>query len=254
MTEEFKLPHPPIVEAVLDIDCELPQTKKLLALEEPAKAFFGDKYPKFEARLIQQHNIESKPDGPPAISVHQGLRAYRFFHEDGKQLIQVRIDGFSFNRLVPYTSLDDYLPEIERTWHLYLRLAAPIQIRIIRLRYINRILLPLKRDKVDLDEYFQVGPRLPDEKRLTFLRFLNQHDAVDVETGHLVTTVLTSEIASEYGPADSLPVIFDNCVASAESHGPDDWPWIENKILSLRALKNHVFKNSVTEKCLTLFR
>ena len=72
--------------------------------------------------------------------------------------MQVRAQGFSFNRLAPYSGLDDYLPEIERTWSLYVDLASPVQIRAIRLRYINRILLPLAANTVDLDEYLKIGP------------------------------------------------------------------------------------------------
>ncbi len=101
--------------------------------------------------------------------------------------MQVRAQGFSFNRLAPYSSLDDYLPEIERTWRLYVDLVSPTQIRFIRLRYINRILLPMAEKKVDLDEFLTIGPRQPDEHA-----FLSQQASVEKDTGHQVNLVLTS--------------------------------------------------------------
>lgn len=118
------------------------------------------------------------------MSVRGALAAYQFVQSDGKQLVQVRAQGFSFNRLAPYTGFDDMLAEVERTWHLYVKIASPVQIRVIRLRYINRILLPLVEGRVELDEYLKVGPKLPDEDRLAFSGFLNQHLAIEKGTGH----------------------------------------------------------------------
>lgn len=186
----------------------------------------------------------------PTLAVRRGVEALVFSQEDERQLVQVRAQGFSFNRLAPYTSLDDYLPEIERSWRLYASLASPIQIRLLRLRYINRILLPMVNGRVRLEKYFKVAPRLPDQANLTFVGFLNQHAAVEVDTGHQVNIVLTAQIPQ----GDKLPVIFDNCVTAVASGEPEDWAWIVAKIQALRSLKNRIFKESLTETCLNLFR
>src|SRR5437660_12438079 len=113
---EFKLRKAPIVEAVVEIDCDMPPSFKVQALEAQAKEAFKDKYPKFRAQLLQEHKIETKPDAEPIMTVRQEIRALQFLQEDQRQLVQMRAEGFSFNRLEPYTTLDDYLPEIERTW------------------------------------------------------------------------------------------------------------------------------------------
>lgn len=248
---EFNLLNPPIVEAVLDIECDLPPGQQLAAIEGPAQECFRDRYPKFQTRFIQEHQIAATPNGPPEVSVlRHGMQGFQFFQDDEKQLVQVRANGFSFNRLAPYTSLDDYLPEIERTWHLYVGLAAPVQVRLIRLRYINRILLPLTEGKVNLDDFFKVGPRLPDEENMALAGFFNQYTAVEVQTGHQVNIVLTSQPQQ----GDKLPVIFDNCVTASESGAPENWDWIPTRIQSLRDLKNRIFKNTLTEPCLKLFQ
>lgn len=140
-------------------------------------------YPKFRIQFLEQHRIESKADQPAKHSAKRAIQALQFLHDNEKQLVQARAQGFSFNRLAPYTSLDDYLPELHRTWGLFVGIASPIQIRVVRLRYINRILLPLTDGRVDLDHYFKVSPRLPDENKLQFAGFLNQHSAVEVDTG-----------------------------------------------------------------------
>jgi uncharacterized protein (TIGR04255 family) len=247
---EFKLPNPPIVEAVLDIECDLPPGQKLTALEGPASECFRDRYPKKRATLLQQHQIVTKPDAPPELSVCRGVQAFQFVAEDEKQLVQVRVQGFSFNRLAPYTSLDDYLPEMERTWRLYLTIAAPVQVRVIRLRYINRIMLPTTDKGIRLEEYLRIVTQLPDEDKMTCVGFLNQITAVENETGHHANIVLTVEPLE----GDKVPIIFDNCVASPAQGQPEDWAWLLAKIQALRGLKNRTFRSILTERCLNLFR
>lgn len=247
---EFKLPNPPIVEAILDVDCDLPPGQKLTELESLARDRYKDRYPKFRTQVFHEHQIEAGSGGEAKLSMRQGVQALQFLSEDERQIVQVRGEGFSFNRLAPYTSLDDYLPEIERVWRLFVGLALPVQIKLIRLRYINRILLPLTDGRVDLDIFLKVGPRLADENNLTLTGFMNQQAAVETGTGHQVSLVLTSQVPE----GDKLPIIFDNSAAVVESGNPEDWPWIIEKIKALRALKNHIFKNTLTVPCLQLFQ
>jgi uncharacterized protein (TIGR04255 family) len=246
----FNLPKAPIVEAVLDIECDMRPGWDLKALENAARECFQDRYPKARRQLLQLHEIETEANQPPRAVILRRLQALQFLQEDERQLVQVRDQGFSFNRLAPYSSLDEYLSEIERTWNQFVKLASPFQIRLIRLRYINRILLPMLEGRVELGDYLRVAPRLPDEKTLTFSSFLNQHTAVEIESGFHVNIVLTAQAPE----GNHLPVIFDNGVAAPEKGEAQNWPWILGKIQALRALKNRIFRNTLTEKCLNLFQ
>jgi uncharacterized protein (TIGR04255 family) len=245
------LRHAPIVEAVFDADCDLPPGFDLAALAERSRRQFEDAYPKFRTQFLQEHKIEVQADAPPTMSVvHRAVQAFQHRQDDDRQLVQVRAHGFSFNRLAPYSNMDDYLPEIERTWRLYVDLAAPVEVRVIRLRYINRIPVPLAANTVDLDEYFTAGPRLPDEERLRLSGFLSQQVAVDKDTGHEVNLVLTAQAPEQ----DKLPVILDITVGSAMHADPADWPALRAAIGSLRRLKNRIFEHSLTPKCIQLFQ
>ena len=246
----LKLARAPIVEAVVDIRCDMPPAYDLAALETPAHDLFRAQYPKLQKQLIEKHSFVKRGDAPPTISATQGLQALQFLTDDGRQLVQVRTEGFSFNRLAPYTSFDDYLPEIERAWGLFVGLAAPVQVREVRLRYINRLPLPTVEGRVDFDDYLKIGPHLPDEKKLHFIGFFNQHVAVDVETGHQVTILLTMQPPEK----DVVPLIFDIDTVSRGNAEPNDWPWILSKLVALRSLKNQVFANTLTNACLNLFR
>lgn len=246
----LNIESPPIVEAVLDIECDMPPTLALDKLEASARDAFRGQYPKFRTQVIQALQVEAGTNREPSVTTRQGIHALHFLHEDEKQLVQVRPQGFSFNRLAPYMGLDGYLPEMERTWRLFVGVAAPVQIRLVRMRYINRILLPMTGGRVDLDRYLKLGPRLPDEDRLTLVGFLNQHSAMEVGTGHLVNVILTAQAQEN----DKLPVILDIEAIHVGNAEPDDWTWIQSKIESLRRLKNHVFANSLTDQCLALFQ
>lgn len=246
----FKLKNPPIIEAVLDIECDLPPDFKISTLETQARKEFEKSYPAFQEQFIQQHEIRKEPNEPPKISVSDvGIQALQFLKEDRKQLVQVRTQGFSFNRLAPYTSLDDYLPQIRSAWASYIKLASPIQVRQIRLRYINRIPLLFVNNRIVLDEYFRNGPKLADDKNMMLLGFLNQYAAVDNETGNQVNSVLTAQAPED----DKLPIIFDNSAVSLKIGEPGDWKWIRSTIMDLRQLKNHVFRETLTETCLNQF-
>ena len=245
-----RLSHPPIVEAVWDIDCDRPPGQSLESIESVARDCYSDRYPQARSQFVQEHQFEIKGGEQPVVSVRGALAALQFLQDDGKQLVQVRAQGFSFNRLAPYIGFDELMPEVERTWRLYVDIAAPVQVRAIRLRYINRILLPLTEGRVELDEYLGVGPKLPDEDRLAFSGFLNQHVAIEKNTGHQAVTVLTTQPVE----GDKLPVIFDNTVLASEPREPTDWPSILRDMRSLRDLKNHIFERTLSPKCLNLFR
>jgi uncharacterized protein (TIGR04255 family) len=245
-----KLKNAPIVEAVLNIECDMPPTQDIATLQESAKKAFLPQYPKFKAMLMQEHRIEAKAEGQPQMSIKHSLHGLQFLQEDEKQLIQIRSHGFSFNRLAPYTTLDEYLGEMERTWQIFVKLASPVQVRLVQLRYINRILLPMSGGKLELEDYLSVCPRLPDEERLGFLGFLNHHTAIEKDTGNQVNIVLAAQPIEN----EKLPIIFDITAARALTTEPREWGEIVKAIQSLRDLKNRIFRNTLTKTCIQLFQ
>jgi uncharacterized protein (TIGR04255 family) len=249
----LKLDHPPIVEAVVDIDCDMPPKFKLAECGKSAQERFSDHYPRYEQQLMANFafQIVEEKDGPgptePPLA-KSSLSAHLFRNQEGNQLVQVRQRGFSFNRLAPYGGLDEYLPEIERVWGIFVELTQPVKVRQVSLRYINRILLPINGERLILSEYFQVSPQLPPQSNLIFTGFLNQHSAIEAVTGHGANIILNG-LPSEN---DTLPVLFDIQVHAASGGEAEDWPWIRQQILSLRDLKNRIFENTLTEKCRSL--
>ncbi len=104
--------------------------------------------------------------------------------------------------------------------------------------------------QVDLDEFLKIGPRLPDEDGLALSGFLSQQTAIEKDTGHPVNLVLAAEAAVD----EKLPIILDITVANAASVEPADWSKIRRIIESLRRLKNRIFLNTLTPRCIELFQ
>jgi uncharacterized protein (TIGR04255 family) len=208
----------------------------------------GD-YPKSRTRYFREIEVQAK-SGAPAATTRDGLQALQFLHEDEKQIVQIRPQGYSFNRLAPYSNFDAYLPEIKRTWQVFVDVAAPVQVRLVRLRYINRFLLPMRNNKVELEEYLTLPPRWPDEEDFVLTGFLDRRSLRHEGTGELANVLMT------FQPDDgtNLPLILDIEALREGTIECENWQEICARIASLRTLKNGIFSQTLTRKCLKLFR
>ncbi|MGQ0765945.1 MAG: TIGR04255 family protein [Gemmatimonadota bacterium] len=232
----------------MDIDCDVPIGFSLEELAGSAAARLAPAYPLSRRRY--QYAVKIGLQHPQLLEGESDLEALLFLTTDEKQLVQVRAAGYSFNRLRPYTSFDDYVPEIRRTWNEYRELVRPTKVRKLRMRYINRIMLPASPGgSVELTDYLVVR-RLSDPDSFVLTGFLDHHSAIERASQNVVNTVLTG-LPLE---GNRFPVIFDNSAEAVFVTEPDEWPSIEKKLQELRDLTNRVFRTVVTEKCLSLFQ
>jgi uncharacterized protein (TIGR04255 family) len=66
MTElRAKLNKPPIIEAIIDIDCDMPPNVKIEAIEKSSNSCFQQDYPVVQTRQMTEHTIESSGDVAP---------------------------------------------------------------------------------------------------------------------------------------------------------------------------------------------
>jgi len=245
MEERKQFTSTPIVEAVVDIDCDIPPGFNL-AEAGPFLKVWGGEYPKVQTVHGQQFKIESSPEGQISQALSVGILAQQFRTADETAVVQARTAGFSFNRLKPVSTLDDYLEEIHQRWENYRSVVQPLVVRSVRLKYINRLFFPVESGRVQLGEYLKVCPTLPDGANLDFRGFFHQHAAVERDTGHTAEIVLLAQPTEN----NLLPVIFDITVSATGGEEPENWAWILEKIQRLRKLKQTIFENSLTEKCL----
>lgn len=252
MNEQYpKLANPPIVEAIVEFDCDVPPNNDLKSLEQSAKEMFREHYPDAQPRYLQEVRVATGQDGAFNSSLQRSLQAWMFRASDGNQLVQVRQSGFSFNRLAPYAGFDVCLPLIEEAWRRYRDLVDPIVVREIRLRYINRLLLPVGEvEKEGLNHFLAIEAAPPAGTRLERSEFLMQYQASDPDTHFRAGVIL----AGQPPVKEQLPVVFDNGVSAGGEWEPADWESVVGVLESLRELKNRIFFQTVKPSCLEQFR
>ena len=137
MKKYSKLSKAPIVEAVFDIRSRVSKKSDPDTLKKAAGSLQAI-YPKLRKQVIhtQQFKFQS---GKREITSTDALQGYRVEKEDKTQIVQLRRDGFTLNRLRPYTSFDELWPEDLRCWLVYADATKPSEITRVALRTINRI-------------------------------------------------------------------------------------------------------------------
>ena len=65
--------------------------------------------------------------------------------EREREMIQLRVDGFTFNRLKPYTSWEKIFPRAYRFWKKYLDCVEPVGVTRLATRYINALDVPIPK-------------------------------------------------------------------------------------------------------------
>ncbi len=237
----------PITEALLDIRAKLPPGVDLTRLANFQDAV-KELYPARRERFSWQGGFQVKPGEPPEIfHPSGGPDGYLFTSKDGKQIVQARLDGFTFNRLKPYDGWESFRDEAKQHWERYRKIATPEMVSRVALRYINRMEIPLPMK--DFRDYVlttpEIAPKVPQGLAGFFMRLV----IPDEKSRSIAIITQTMEDPGER----VLPLIFDIDVfqeAAFEAEGEEMWKVFEH----LRGYKNEIFFNSITERTKDLFK
>lgn len=241
------LNNAPITEAIIDFRIK---ARSDLHAEDFAavKDEVSKRLPKVEEMRGLQATIQvQKEEGKPLVLQDLGLQGYFFKSGDEKVVAQFRIDGFTFNRLRPYTSWEDIFPQAMELWRRYSEVARPLAVTRLAARYINHVPLPAGAGNFDL--YLRAAPQVPSELPQYISGFLTRvtvHNPEDDIAAHVTQALQT------ISDTQRLTVILDIDAYKEADFAPDD-PAIERTLNQLRMFKNLVFFNSVTEETLRQF-
>ena len=155
----MRFPNSPITEAIFDIKVNLPdgfELEKLLTFQDKIKQEFPHK----REHVQIQGSLEFDEGLLPETMLFSSKQAgYVFSSEDKKRVIQVKMDGFTFSRLKPYESWENFYGEAYKLWEYYRETAFPKEVIRVALRYINRILIPTE-DRIELKKYITTVPEI----------------------------------------------------------------------------------------------
>jgi uncharacterized protein (TIGR04255 family) len=248
MAEQRHLNNAPITEAIIDFRAKSANEFKVDQFES-IKSELEKNYPIMEKQQASEVRLEFKEGKPKHFPVEDlGTQGYLFKTNDKIQIAQYRLNGFTFNRLKPYTRWDDVFEEAKRLWGLYREVARPEIITRLAVRYINHLKLPLPVD--NFGDYLVAPPVVPDSLPQQLLRFLNKLVIIDDKNKIIANIIQASD---EKGSDNKhLNIILDiDAYKIVDYNCETDEMWDIFK--KLRQMKNEIFFKSLTEKTVGLF-
>ena len=246
MSKHDSYPNPPIVEAIFDVQMELPQNVGIAELEAFGKTF-ASAYPEKKARRKFASKVEIKNEEPSAEAFNLGIAGILNWSSNHTQALQVRLDGFSFSRLKPYETWDVHFTEFLKYLKLYCEHIFPLQIKRVATRFVNVIELP--REHVNWGKYFVNAARTPICNALV----TNFFDRVEFTfPSSSMKGSVTHAIMQSNDPL-KLPVVLD-IETFVEMNAKPDLEMIRSLFQNLRVAKNQIFQESLTPTAKEMFR
>jgi uncharacterized protein (TIGR04255 family) len=240
------LPNAPLTEALIDFRVK-GKTGFEVASFRNLKDRLASELPVVEERFLFEGSVEIRPGNYASQVAARGeLNGFWFKSSDGLNIAQFRRDGFTFNRLKPYTSWKEVFPKAWELWQVYLQTGAAEFVTRVAVRYINRLTVPVSVG--DLAVYLTAPPRLPEGISGDVASFLTRMVLNTDQQGLTanITQALEKDIDSK-----SLVIILD---IDAYRQGEFDIgdTSIRTTFDSLHDLKNAIFFSSITDEAVTL--
>lgn len=246
MTAPKYLSKAPIKEALIDIQVSAAADRGVSALDVTL-----DGYPNKQTLNTSTVGLHLDDDAPNA-TLENRIVGYRYESTDGARIAQFRTNGFTFSQLEPYTRWEDLKAEAQRLWRFYAEAAAPEVITRVATRYINILRIPFtigNGQGLRLGDFLTAAPQIPANLPLGLTSFLTRVVLTEptIEAVGIITQALEN---IEDGHA---PIILDIDVfmtRAFDSSTSEHWDRLED----LRAFKNRIFFESITDSTVGLFQ
>lgn len=207
-----------------------------------AKAAFQDEYPRIEEQKAAQVALRAEPNFS-ATATELGLRGILLRSQDGLDIVQCRLDGFTYNRLKPYTQWEAILPKALAAWEKFVEITAPTAVSRVAVRYINHI--PIPGTYQDAIASVTSGLQLPQEfsGSLKHYRFNAQLSHADGQMNVHLVQAIEADLAR-----DTCTVLLDiDAYRASEADLPLDAAGLTREFEKLRSYKNEIFFAALTE-------
>jgi len=240
------LKNAPITEALVDIRCDLPKDFDLEKFKTIGEKI-SEGYP-IEKQIhfhVAKINLQGRTSD---IATTDKMNGYRYESTDGFRIVQLRGDGYTFNRLKPYKDWPELRDESVRLWKLYKELAKPERINRIALRYINNLNAPLPMK--DFKEYLMCPPEVPKGIQQRIISFF--YRVTVPHKDNKIIANITQSLEPMVEIKDKVPIILNIDVSKSTPDG-----FLDEDIMAilekLRNFKNDIFFTSITPKLLEIY-
>lgn len=241
----------PIIEAVVDIQVELPSdfsSSNLTELAEKLSANFPIQHPLALASVQIGVNADfAEGESPQVSSTHSDI-GLRLTNSDNSRVLQLKTFGFSYSHLPPYSRWKLFRKEAVDYWNLFVDHCKPVKITRCAVRYINRIDIP--HPSIAIEEYLNIFPQFPE----TISQDVNgMQMRLEMPQSDLECMAIINEAVVDPAISDGFSIIVDIDIFKMMSINPVDveiWDYLDK----LRVRKNELFEAFITDKTRELIR
>jgi uncharacterized protein (TIGR04255 family) len=229
----------PIVEALLDFRV-LPKDGLDISDLKQFGQEINDKFPDFQIQTRLSSVVSVDEDSIALGPISTSTLGYAYISPDSTRIAQVQVGGFSFSKLKPYEGWDPLYQEFQNLWSLYLKVAQPVSVERVAVRFINKIPLPLgdPLQPSALLEFHPTTPKTLVDTSEFFMRTVNTHPTLPSIQSIVI-------VASDVG-TDPRQIIFDIDAFSANLSIEPRSQQLWDILLQLREYKNDLFFGSIT--------
>jgi uncharacterized protein (TIGR04255 family) len=176
-----------------------------------------------------------------------GAPRSRFRSEDGSRMVQLGPDVLVVNQLRPYPHFEAWSPVLLEMLALYRELVRPTTIARLGVRYINRIVIP--KPRVKMEEYFRIYAEVPPELGAAHGDFLLRLELPPQYAGHQL--LLTFATAPPEGPGQIAYLLDLYDIVAMET--PEAFDTVEGRLVEAHDSIEWVFENAITDATRELF-
>ena len=169
---------------------------------------------------------------------------YAFEDKNSNQIVQFRMNGFTFSLLDHYEDWDDLFSKARSLWESYKAATTPIKVLRVAVRFINQLDIhaPIKK-------YLIFAPSgtddLPGNYFSSLIRVTKKEPP---ETSIILTQAIKPQLSS-----GGIPVVLDIDVFQEKTFDPDDKS-IWEAIQSFQNIKNDYFFGSLYDLALEPYK
>lgn len=247
-SEEFpRLLKPPIVEAAIHWQAKAQKRLEPEALKEALSSEFRGYTSRTSIHLFGMMAGVSKAFDTTVVKKVDDWDGIRLKSDDEKHVIQFKRDGLVFSRTNGYEHWEPFVEAAKEAWHTYLKIAQPVEIDRLGVRFINQIAVATPEN---LGVYLREPPICPQALQLKDFVYQSTFAVPDQPYSIRVIKVMQPSMPEPLQKSSGLFLDIDVFTNSAIS--TDDRE-LDNVLRQIRLLKNKVFFTLVTDRSVELF-
>lgn len=232
----------PIKEAIIDLRVTFPGDISVDKLAD-IHPYISDKFPIVQPVHRGVGSLAIQPGMSAEVNASEQLFGFWFRSEDNLRTFQATLEGFTFNRLAPYESWEEFSNDARSMWEIYKEICRPAYVTRAAIRYINQINIPAD-GLIELKDYLSTVPEVPSDLPEKILQTYFMQ--LQIPQQDLNCMLIINEALTQPTNPGIITVILDFDLFRQQIWDSDEdiWQFLEK----LRHRKNEVFEASITDK------